>query len=163
MALVAAPAAAAPVPDAIAAKIAVPAGFAVAHVYAPSSIAALDVGSDDFTIEAPRDPRPGRCSVRATFARTAAKAVAGHTVWVQVELVAASAADAGSDIASDAPAVIRGTKVTLVVRAGAVVVHTPALLEASARVGETVLVRIPATHAVAHGRLVAVDTVEVVP
>jgi hypothetical protein len=148
-----------PLTTAVAARIQVPVGFAVDHVYVPVSLQALDVAEGDITVESPRVPQPGRASVRVTMLDAKHPA---RTVWVQVELVHAPDGDKPV-VAADAPVVIRGAKITAVVRAGSLVVRAPALLEAAAHVGETATIRIAATHVVARGTLVTADTVEVAP
>jgi hypothetical protein len=149
-----------PLTAAVAARIQVPVGLAVDHVYVPASLQALDVAEGDITVESPRVPQPGRASVRVSILSEKHPA---RTVWVQVELVRAPDGVTKPAVAADAPVVVRGAKVTAVVRAGALVVRAPALLEGAARVGETATIRITATHVVARGTLVAADTVEVAP
>jgi hypothetical protein len=143
-----------PLPDAVAHKIDVPTGLAVAHVYAPASVAKLDVSPDDLIVEAPRDPRPGRSSVRVSLGK--------QTVWVQIQLVAAGDADAP---AADphAQVVARGTKITVAIHSGSLVVHATAVLEAAARVGEQAQLRISATRTLVRGTLVTADSAEVAP
>jgi hypothetical protein len=162
LALVAATADAEPLATAVAARMPVPAGLALARVYVPVALQAVDVAEADIAVEAPRVPQPGRASVRVTMGRAIDKHPA-RTVWVQVELIRATAIADTPAVAADAPTVTCGTKVTAVVRAGALVVRAPALLEAAARVGEVATIRITATHVVARGTLVAADTVEVAP
>lgn len=139
-----------PVQDVIVKKLQLPEGLHVEKVYVPPSMEKLDVKPDDVMVEQVREPREGRPSIRVT--------VGTRTSYVQVAIRGTEKKQA-----AEGPTVARGTKVTLIVHRGGLVVRGQATLESAAKVGGDAQVRVPSTKTLVKGTLVSEDTVEVEP
>jgi hypothetical protein len=155
VAIVATSARADSVPDIVTKKLQVPTGLRVEKVFVPPSMEKLDVKPDDVLVEQVREPREGRFSIRVT--------VGTKTSWVQVALRKSALAEDRRPKTEDQLSLPRGTKVTLVVHRGGLVVRGPATLEGAAVVGGGAQVRITSTKTLVKGTLTSEDTVEVEP